>query len=289
MSELENKTLLFIKADIENFSGSWNIWTQGIDFDLPGNGGQNCLNYLSLKQRLWETFLGLFITSFAFYFSKSPKNNFANLDTLRETWKLPFSRLILIICMSICYGMELTYKLATKQLIFMINPCHILCLLQLCVLSMNPYTKQAQNLFKIVINAIYLPISACIFPVTNTLFLPGEVLTFWLEHILLLLIPLYLLYENILQTESLTCYKFILKFYACYYIYNLVLVQPLSFITQANINNLLCPAISDPFAGVYYRLHTLWHQLVLIYMGGKLFALIGMLINCCCSKNMKTE
>ena len=34
---------------------------------------------------------------------------------------------------------------------------------------------------------------ACILPVTNTLFLPFEVATYWIEHVLLLLVPLYLL------------------------------------------------------------------------------------------------
>ena len=47
-----------------------------------------------------------------------------------------------------CYGMELTYKLATKQLIFIINPCHVTCLLQLTILCMNPFSSTAQHLFR---------------------------------------------------------------------------------------------------------------------------------------------
>jgi hypothetical protein len=34
---------------------------------------------------------------------------------------------------------------------------------------------------------------AVIFPVTNTLFLPGEIAVYWLEHFLLLVIPVTLL------------------------------------------------------------------------------------------------
>jgi hypothetical protein len=37
------------------------------------------------------------------------------------------------------------------------------------------------------------PLMATFFPVTNTLFLPGEVLVYWLEHFLLLIIPATLL------------------------------------------------------------------------------------------------
>ena len=120
-----------------------------------------------------------------------------------------------------------------------------------------------------------LVIGACIFPVTNSLFLPGEVFTFWLEHILLLVIPLFLLYENQLKPEPLSDFSYALSLYGYYYIYNLIIIQPITLFTKANVNNLLCPAITDPFAGPDYRLHTLWHQLVAAYIGGKLFALIG--------------
>ena len=125
------------------------------------------------------------------------------------------------------------------------------------------------------LNGMFLPICACIFPVTNTLFLPGEVFTFWLEHILLLVIPLFLLHENQLKTESLSDFSYALSLYGYYYIYNLIIVQPITLFTKANVNNLLCPAITDPFAGPDYRLHTLWHQLVAAYIAGKMFAVIG--------------
>lgn len=50
----------------------WNIFTAGIDFDLPGNGGQECLDYLPMKQRLQETFLGLVLILLAFMLGKEP-------------------------------------------------------------------------------------------------------------------------------------------------------------------------------------------------------------------------
>merc|ERR1712241_470367 len=140
---------------------------------------------------------------------------------------------------------------------------------------MNPFSNMAQHLFRVMISGMFLPLCACIFPVTNTLFLPGEVFTFWLEHILLVVIPLYLLYENLLVPEPLGDFSYALSLYGYYYIYNLVISQPITLLTKANVNNLLCPAITDPFAGPNYRLHTLWHQLICAMVAGKLFACIG--------------
>ena len=131
--------------------------------------------------------------------------------------------------------------------------------------------------------------SACIFPVTNTLFLPGEVFTFWLEHVLLLAIPVYLLIENISKPEDFTGISSIFTFYGYYYIYNLLICQPLTMLTKANVNNVLCPAITDPFAGPHYRLHTLWHQFGLGLFGAKIFGILGTIINLTIAKSIKAD
>ena len=73
-------------------------------------------------------------------------------------WSMSTPRTILIVTMSMCYGMELTYKLATKQLIFIINPCHVMCLLQLTVLCLNPFSSGAQHLFRIMLNGMFFPL-----------------------------------------------------------------------------------------------------------------------------------
>ena len=86
--------------------------------------------------------------------------------------------------------------------------------------------------YRIMINGMYFPLCACIFPVTNTLFLPGEVFTFWLEHILLLVIPLFLLYENQLKTEPLSDFSYAFSQYGYYYIYNLLICQPITLLTR---------------------------------------------------------
>ena len=49
-------------------------WTDiligGIDFDLPGNGGDECWNFMTLKRRLFETIFGLVVLSSALIIGK---------------------------------------------------------------------------------------------------------------------------------------------------------------------------------------------------------------------------
>jgi hypothetical protein len=46
-------------------------------------------------------------------------------------------------------------------------------------------------------------------------------------------------------------------------------------LTQVNLNNMLCPAVSDPFHGLYYRLFAITHQCLLIPSLGKIYAALA--------------
>ena len=51
----------------QNWTG---ILIGGIDFDLPGNGGDECWNFMTLKRRLFETIFGLVVLSSALIIGK---------------------------------------------------------------------------------------------------------------------------------------------------------------------------------------------------------------------------
>ena len=42
------------------------LFAKGVNFDLPGNAGPDCFEYLSDTQRIYETILGLTIVVVAF-------------------------------------------------------------------------------------------------------------------------------------------------------------------------------------------------------------------------------
>lgn len=112
---------------------------------------------------------------------------------------------------------------------------------------------------------------AVIFPVTNTLFLPGEVATYWIEHALLLGIPAYLLKGTSLTVPAQSWRNFFgwgMIAYAVWGIFHFLFLQPLASITMANLNSMLCPAITDPFRGPYYRSYAIVHQFVITLLCG---------------------
>lgn len=51
------------------------------------------------------------------------------------------ARMFLLVAMTFAYALELGYKLATRQFIFILNPCHVLCLVQVRVPRFSPFRE----------------------------------------------------------------------------------------------------------------------------------------------------
>ena len=48
-------------------------------------------------------------------------------------------RVFLLVLFSFTYGLEVSYKLSTRQLVFLLNPCHVISLLEIYLLAALPY------------------------------------------------------------------------------------------------------------------------------------------------------
>ena len=124
----------------------------GVDFSLPGNGGKECAAFLSSKQRLVETVVYELFTCFVLW---------KMLDKVSIPEKLPAYRegtgagkRLLLVAHSLIFAIEIGFKFATKQVIFLLNPCHVLTAIQVrldcnCLLSLSlcyhPFIKEKKN------------------------------------------------------------------------------------------------------------------------------------------------
>ena len=120
----------------QNFLYLRSLLYDGIDHSIPGNGGMECYNFLTLNQRLADTvsyliFLCFGLVPVVWRKMKAPKDS----DLLKSRELLPANswrhgKKILLIVLCLTFGIELGYKLSTKQLLYLLNPCHIITSLQ---------------------------------------------------------------------------------------------------------------------------------------------------------------
>ena len=125
----------------------------------------------------------------------------------------------------------------------------------------------------------------------------GEVETYWIEHALLLLIPFWLLKcsnmtvpasswsDNIGWGTRYVILKRYMIFqkkqfsglisYAMWGLFHFLCLQPIASVTLANLNSMLCPAITDPFRGLNYRTYGIIHQLFITLVCGCVINFFG--------------
>ena len=107
-------------------------WTySGVDYELDGNGGAGCINFISLWQRVMETMLWVSVAIIELYFS---------CRTLTLPPQIPYTdrynrtgKRMMLLIMTLVFGIELGFKFATRQMIFILNPCHIVTIMQVSI------------------------------------------------------------------------------------------------------------------------------------------------------------
>lgn len=117
----------------------------GVDFSLPGNGGKECAAYLSPKQRVVETAVYEIFTCFVLWKMLGKVSIPEKLPAHREG--TGSGRRLLLVVHCLIFGIEIGFKFATKQVIFLLHPCHVLTAIQVS-LSLSLYyhpTKKNNN------------------------------------------------------------------------------------------------------------------------------------------------
>jgi hypothetical protein len=117
-------------------------WTYaGINFSFKStepwadDGGIECAAHSTLRQRVLETLLTIIVASceiyYATFYAKDNLGRSFPREYARERQGRPsVLRRLVLVFYALLWGIEIGFKLASRQLIYILNPCHMVTLIQ---------------------------------------------------------------------------------------------------------------------------------------------------------------
>jgi len=248
-------------------------FTSGIDQNLDGNGGPECVHFRSNLRKISESILlSLFAWILLLHYNKHGRRPPVLNKKMQHAGESSWSRTVLVVY-CLMFGVEIGYKIASKTMIFLLQPCHVLSAVQIYLLA-SPLHKHTHLIYRVQMCLMHGPLLAMLFPVTDTLLLPFEVEMYWIQHSALVLTPLYLYFH--LQNQSPLKMELhaadVSLSMAVFLIYHVYIVQPIAVATGVNISCMLCPATTDPMYGPNYVLCACAHQTLAIYLSWRLYS-----------------
>lgn len=106
----------------------WGWAYDGVNASVPRNTGPECANYLS-TQRHWLE--GVCVVTGCLLVLRWAWQRAGPLPTIKYVERpMPFVKKLLLLCMTFTLGLELGFKLSSRSVIYILNPCHITTVMQ---------------------------------------------------------------------------------------------------------------------------------------------------------------
>lgn len=267
---------------LQTFFEFWASSIDGIDHALTGQGGLECYEFLTVKERLIDTcafiiFSALIVIPRVLRTLSLPSQQQGIVPKCakKPSEGIVGTRRTLLITISLVFGAEMGFKIIKRTWIYVLNVCHVITIVQIYLLSAEP-SRICTAVFRVHIHLLFAPFLAVLFPSTNSRTAP-EILVFWMQHLLItFVVPTYLIHIGGTYTcEPLGDFSWAMFTVLVIGFYMYCIVQGIGMMTLANLNTVLCPAESDPFYGPYYRCFALVFTVLLTLLYGKIYC--GML------------
>eukprot|EP00743_Colponemidia_sp_Colp-15_P002419 GILK01002623.1.p1 GENE.GILK01002623.1~~GILK01002623.1.p1 ORF type:complete len:316 (+),score=13.72 GILK01002623.1:69-950(+) len=220
------------------------VWGENIE-EFLDNGGPRCAESSSFMARLFEQIL--FVPFYTWLFiklwrRKTPVS--ASKSASKKCCEPGWLDYLFFVMLAAVYGMQLRYKFTSGRMMFLLNPCHVITVVQMYLVLSNE-NHASRRVFKIMLYNLFCTWTAMIFPVTDSLDLFYEAEMYWIQHALIAIVPLYLLLSGRYWSDELRDWSHFWLGHSFFGIWMFGVLATFSQLTWVNLNCTLCPSKQD--------------------------------------------